>query len=161
MDNLARKDDILENNNVLSRDDSKSNILYINPHQKRIEEIRKTIDALLDIRLSLSISKLGGNTISISKLNEILNEQKEKEKDELVSKEIDELFKDIIPITKDPITKDDAISKVDKEIEKQTLSLEELENEMKSSYKESEGNDKGIARTLNNGHFKKENDNKE
>lgn len=156
MDNLARKDDILENNNLLSRDDSKSNILYINPHQKRIVEIRKTIDALLDIRLSLSISKLGGNTISISKLNEILNEQKEKEKDELVSKEIDELFKDIIPITKDA-----AISMVDKEIEKQTLSLEELEKEMKSSYKESEGNDKGIARTLNNGHFKKENDNKE
>lgn len=156
MDNLARKDDILENNNVLSRDDNKSNILYINPHQKRIEEIRKTIDALLDIRLSLSISKLDGNTISISKLNEILNEQKEKEKDELVSKEIDELFKDIIPITKDA-----AISMVDKEIEKQTLSLEELENEMKSNYKESDGNDKGIARTLNNGHFKKENDNKE
>ena len=156
MDNVARKDDILENNNVLSRDDSKSNILYINPHQKRKEEIRKTINALLDIRLSLSISKLDGNTISISKLNEILNEQKEKEKDELVSKEIDELFKDIIPITKDA-----AISMVDKEIEKQTLSLEELENEMKSNYKESDGNDKGIARTLNNGHFKKENDNKE
>ena len=43
MDNLARKDDILENNNVLSRDDSKSNILYINPHQKRIEEIKSEI----------------------------------------------------------------------------------------------------------------------
>ncbi|MBQ9012474.1 MAG: hypothetical protein IJ094_02745 [Bacilli bacterium] len=128
--------------NEVNKTDSKD-IIILNPHQKRIEEIRKTIDALLDIRLGLSTSKLISNKMSINELKEILEKQKEKEKDEIVSKEIDELFKDIIPINKNA-----AISMIDKEIDKQVLSLEELQKEMHDSYKESEGNQKGVSRVL-------------
>ena len=128
--------------NEVNKTDSKD-IIILNPHQKRIEEIRKTIDALLDIRLGLSTSKLISNKMSINELKEILEKQKEKEKDEIVSNEIDELFKDIIPINKNA-----AISMIDKEIDKQVLSLEELQKEMHDSYKESEGNQKGVSRVL-------------
>lgn len=146
MDNLAGKlDDMSLNNNS----SSKSNVIYLNPHQKRIQEIRKTIDALLDIRLKLSMSKLLSDKMNVEEFNRILDEQKDKEKDELVSKEIDELFKDIIPINKET-----AISMVDKEIEKHTLSLEELENEMKQNYKEDSG--MGNSKRLNNGHYRPE-----
>lgn len=136
-------------------------------HKKRIEEIEKIIDALLDIRLTLSVEKLSSPFIKRSKLQSILSSVKEKNKDDLVNKEIDKVFdeylskesKNVIPTAKD-IWNDNSnvfkpgvdavIDNAVKELNDQKSSLEDINNVNFTG----DGKEKGVAKTKRDGHFK-------
>ena len=148
-DELARK---FEEPNV------KPNDGYNIPHSKRIEKIRNTIDALLDIRLGLSVKKILSPTIKRNELREMVEKAKEKAKDLEVSNEIDKVFDEYLNVgekskdisnNNDSILKYEVESKIDKEINNKTLSLEE----MKENLVEGSNQEKGKSKVLSNGHY--------
>ena len=135
-------------------------------HKKRINEIEKIIDALLDIRLTLSVEKLSSPFIKRSKLQSIVSNVKEKSKDDIISEEIDKVFDEylnkeskIIPTGKDIWNNNSNVFKpgveavIDnavKDLNDQKLSLEDMENATFTG----DGNEKGVSLTKRDGHFK-------
>lgn len=63
--------------------------VHVNPHTERIAVIRSTIDALYDIRLSLSVKKILGPFIKRYEFEQMVEEVKEKVIDQKVKDEID------------------------------------------------------------------------
>lgn len=146
-DSLARK--IEEPNIKLYDGPNKPEFkVHINPHAKRVEEINDTIDALLDIRLSLSVKKIISPIIKKSELLEIVNNVKDKTIDERVNEEIDKLFEEYLSRENENSV---AVAKVEAKINN-GLSLEELENLSGDNY-EDKGNEKGVSLVKRDGHF--------
>lgn len=144
--------------------DSKPNL--VNPSRTRLSEIRNTIDALLDIRLSLSVKKILSPIIKKSELIEIINNVKEKTSDEKVNEEIDKLFdeylpnkaiKPIVPDAKDiwnknaPVTIAGVESKIDSQLTKDSLSLVDMEK-IVNNY-EDKGTEKGASLVKKDVHY--------
>ena len=135
-------------------------------HKKRINEIEKIIDALLDIKSTLSKEMSLSPFIRKSKLQSIVLNVKEKSKDDIISKEIDNVFDEylnneskIIPTGKDIWNNNSNVFKpgveavIDnavKDLNDQKLSLEDMENATFTG----DGNEKGVSLTKRDGHFK-------
>lgn len=145
--------------------------VYENPHKKRIEEIEKIIDSLLDIRLTLSVKKVMSTTIKKAELQNLVNEAKTKSADDIVKKEIDKLFEEYLSKDKtipfknsrkeiwennSEVFKPGVEAKIDstiKDLKDEKLSLEQMEN---MAYAE-EGTEKGISKVKRDEHFKNSN----
>lgn len=113
--------------------------------KKRNNTIEKTIDTLLDIRLTLTVKRLIDKTIDRLKFKEIVDNAK-KTLDEKVKYEIDNTFNEYFGKNKSENNKSD----------NDPISF----NEMKESYEQSfkDGENKGKTLTLNNGHFNNDSD---
>lgn len=145
--------------------------VYENPHKKRIDEIEKIIDSLLDIRLTLSVKKIISPTINKNELRKIVNDAKQKNEDEIIKQEIDKIFDEYLPNDKiipfkntskeiwdnnSVVFKPGVEAKIDGTIKKlndEKLSLEQMEN---VSYI-GEGAENGISKVKRDGHFKNSN----
>lgn len=90
---------ILEESNIRVYDGTKKPEfkVHVNPHRERINEIESTIDALMDIRLSLGVKKIISPTIKKAELLKIINNTKEKITNNEVKKEIDKVFEEYLP----------------------------------------------------------------
>lgn len=133
-DNLLRKEDT----NALNL------VVHENPHQKRILEIENTINTLFDIRLSLSVKKIVSPFIKKDELVKMIDDAT-KSVDDIVKKEIDNVFDEYLSPKKD----NNSVSLLNAE-DKVSLSLEEMIGE---AFKDA-GREKGSSKSLNNGHFK-------
>lgn len=133
-DNLLRKEDT----NALNL------VVHENPHQKRILEIENTINTLFDIRLSLSVKKIVSPFIKKDELKKIIDDAT-KDADAFVKAEIDKVFDEYLSPKKD----NNSVSLLNAE-DKVSLSLEEMIGE---AFKDA-GREKGSSKSLNNGHFK-------
>lgn len=147
--------------------------VYENPHKKRIDEIEKIIDSLLDIRLTLSVKKIISPTINKNELRKIVNDAKQKNEDEIIKQEIDKIFDEYLPNDKiipfktsakeiwnnnSDVFKpgveakiDNTIKDLNKELNNEKLSLEKMETYV------GEGSEKGVPKVKRDGHFKNSN----
>lgn len=143
--------------------------VYENPHKKRIDEIEKIIDSLLDIRLTLSVKKIISPTIKKNELQKIVSDAKQKNKDEIIKQEIDKIFDEylpndkitpFVPTTKEiwdnnsDVFKPGVEAKIDntiKDLNNEKLSLEKMETYV------GEGSEKGVSKVKKDGHFKSSN----
>lgn len=139
-DNLLRKEDT----NALNL------VEYKNPHQKRILEIENTIDTLFDIRLNLSVKKIVSPFIKRSELVKIIDDAT-KDADTFVKAEIDKVFDEYLSPKHDvSLNNFVSISNAEAKANDKSLSLEEMIND---AFKDA-GREKGSSKSLNNGHFK-------
>lgn len=136
-DNLLRKEDT----NALNL------VVHENPHQKRILEIENTINTLFDIRLSLSVKKIVSPFIKKDELVKIIDDAT-KDADTFVKAEIDKVFDEYLSPIKD--NKPISVSNAEAKANDKYLSLEEMIND---AFKDA-GREKGSSKSLNNGHFK-------
>lgn len=145
--------------------------VYENPHKKRIDEIEKIIDSLLDIRLTLSVKKIISPTIKKNELQKIVSDAKQKNEDEIIKQEIDKIFDEYLPNDKilpfktsakeiwdnnSDVFKPGVEAKLDNTISNlnsEKLTLEQMGN---ASYV-GEGAEKGISKVKRDGHFKSSN----
>lgn len=141
--------------------------LRVNSHTKRLTIIRNTIDALLDIRLSLGVKKIISPTIKKTELLEIINSTKEKVADVDVKAEIDKVFEEylpdrvlepIIPNAKEiwnnankNLSRLSVENKIDEALDK-AMSL----NDMEDAYND-QGEEKGMAFVKSDPHLKSSN----
>lgn len=139
-DNLLRKEDT----NALNL------VVHENPHQKRILEIENTIDTLFDIRLNLSVKKIVSPFIKRSELVKIIDDAT-KDADTFVKAEIDKVFDEYLSPKHDAsLNNFVSVSNVEAKANDKSLSLEEMIND---AFKDA-GREKGSSKSLNNGHFK-------
>lgn len=139
-DNLLRKEDT----NALNL------VVHENPHQKRILEIENTINTLFDIRLSLSVKKIVSPFIKRSELVKIIDDAT-KDADTFVKAEIDKVFDEYLSPKHDAsLNNFVSVSNVEAKANDKSLSLEEMLND---AFKDA-GREKGSSKSLNNGHFK-------
>lgn len=139
-DNLLRKEDT----NALNL------VVHENPHQKRILEIENTINTLFDIRLSLSVKKIVSPFIKRSELVKIIDDTT-KDADAFVKAEIDKVFDEYLSPKHDvSLNNFVSVSNVEAKANDKSLSLEEMIND---AFKDA-GREKGSSKSLNNGHFK-------
>lgn len=139
-DNLLRKEDT----NALNL------VVHENPHQKRILEIENTINTLFDIRLSLSVKKIVSPFIKRSELVKIIDDAT-KDADTFVKAEIDKVFDEYLSPKHDAsLNNFVSVSNVEAKANDKSLSLEEMIND---AFKDA-GREKGSSKSLNNGHFK-------
>lgn len=139
-DNLLRKEDT----NALNL------VVHENPHQKRILEIENTINTLFDIRLSLSVKKIVSLFIKRSELVKIIDDAT-KDADTFVKAEIDKVFDEYLSPKHDAsLNNFVSVSNVEAKANDKSLSLEEMIND---AFKDA-GREKGSSKSLNNGHFK-------
>lgn len=139
-DNLLRKEDT----NALNL------VVHENPHQKRILEIENTINALFDIRLSLSVKKIVSPFIKRSELVKMIDDAT-KDADTFVKAEIDKVFDEYLSPKHDAsLNNFVSVSNVEAKANDKSLSLEEMLND---AFKDA-GGEKGSSKSLNNGHFK-------
>ena len=139
-DNLLRKEDT----NALNL------VVHENPHQKRILEIENTINTLFDIRLNLSIKKIVSPFIKRSELVKIIDDAT-KDADTFVKAEIDKVFDEYLSPKHDAsLNNFVSVSNVEDKANDKSLSLEEMIND---AFKDA-GGEKGSSKSLNNGHFK-------
>jgi hypothetical protein len=164
-DSLAR---VMETESASNNFDKPDLKLHVNPHYKRIQEIKNTIDALLDIRLTLSVKKIVGSTISRNELSKIVENEKEKASDEIVKEEIDKVFDSYFNVKKDtssvmpttsevlnnnsPVLVPGVEAAIDKAIEDKSLSLSEMENIASNSKDEGNNQEKGSAYVKHDAH---------
>lgn len=141
--------------------------LYKTDHKKRIEQINRIIDALLDIRITLSLRKISSPVIKRSELLSIVNSEKQKANDDLVSMEIDKVFdeylnkesKNIIQTPKDIWNNNSNMleSNVDKSINNALKNLDDeklaLQNNQDDTFTEA-GLEKGPSKVKRDSHFK-------
>lgn len=147
----------MQDNLLRSKDANALNLVeYKNPHQKRILEIENTINTLFDIRLSLSVKKIVSPFIKRSELVKIIDDAT-KDADTFVKAEIDKVFDEYLsPNKKDiwnSVQLDNdivSISNAEAKANDKSLSLEEMIND---AFKDA-GREKGSSKSLNNGHFK-------
>lgn len=139
-DNLLRKEDT----NALNL------VVHENPHQKRILEIENTINTLFDIRLSLSVKKIVSPFIKRSELVKMIDDAT-KDADVFVKAEIDKVFDEYLSPKHDAsLNNFVSVSNVEAKANDKSLSLEEMIND---AFKDA-GREKGSSKSLNNGHFK-------
>ncbi len=139
-DNLLRKEDT----NALNL------VVHENPHQKRILEIENTIDTLFDIRLNLSVKKIVSPFIKRSELVKIIDDAT-KDANTFVKAEIDKVFDEYLSPKHDAsLNNFVSVSNVEAKANDKSLSLEEMIND---AFKDA-GREKGSSKSLNNGHFK-------
>lgn len=139
-DNLLRKEDT----NALNL------VVHENPHKKRILEIENTIDTLFDIRLNLSVKKIVSPFIKRSELVKIIDDAT-KDADTFVKAEIDKVFDEYLSPKHDAsLNNFVSVSNVEAKANDKSLSLEEMIND---AFKDA-GREKGSSKSLNNGHFK-------
>lgn len=139
-DNLLRKEDT----NALNL------VEHENPHQKRILEIENTINTLFDIRLNLSVKKIVSPFIKRSELVKIIDDAT-KDADTFVKAEIDKVFDEYLSPKHDvSLNNFVSISNAEAKANDKSLSLEEMIND---AFKDA-GREKGSSKSLNNGHFK-------
>ncbi len=139
-DNLLRKEDT----NALNL------VEHENPHKKRILEIENTIDTLFDIRLNLSVKKIVSPFIKRSELVKIIDDAT-KDADTFVKAEIDKVFDEYLSPKHDvSLNNFVSISNAEAKANDKSLSLEEMIND---AFKDA-GREKGSSKSLNNGHFK-------
>ena len=147
----------MQDNLLRSKDANALNLVeYKNPRQKRILEIENTINTLFDIRLSLSVKKIVSPFIKRSELVKIIDDAT-KDADTFVKTEIDKVFDEYLsPNKKDiwnSVQLDNdivSISNAEAKANDKSLSLEEMIND---AFKDA-GREKGSSKSLNNGHFK-------
>ncbi len=139
-DNLLRKEDT----NALNL------VVHENPHQKRILGIENTINTLFDIRLSLSVKRIVSPFIKRSELVKIIDDAT-KDADTFVKAEIDKVFDEYLSPKHDAsLNNFVSVSNVEAKANDKSLSLEEMIND---AFKDA-GREKGSSKSLNNGHFK-------
>lgn len=138
-DNLLRKEDT----NALNL------VVHENPHQKRILEIENTINTLFDIRLSLSVKKIVSPFIKKSELVKMIDDAT-KDADTFVKAEIDKVFDEYLAPNVQRDNDIVSVSNAETKANDKSLSLEEMIND---AFKDA-GREKGSSKTLNNGHFK-------
>lgn len=156
-DNLLRKEDTNASNLVV----------HENPHKKRILEVENTINTLFDIRLSLSVKKIVSTFIKRSELVKIIDDAT-KDADTFVKAEIDKVFDEYLSPKKDTLLKNPmpnakdiwnnvqrdndivSVSNAEAKANDKSLSLEEMLND---AFKDA-GREKGSSKSLNNGHIK-------
>lgn len=147
----------MQDNLLRSKDANALNLVeYKNPRQKRILEIENTINTLFDIRLNLSVKKIVSPFIKRSELVKIIDDAT-KDADTFVKAEIDKVFDEYLsPNKKDiwnSVQLDNdivSISNAEAKANDKSLSLEEMIND---AFKDA-GREKGSSKSLNNGHFK-------
>lgn len=147
----------MQDNLLRSKDANALNLVeYKNPRQKRILEIENTINTLFDIRLSLSVKKIVSPFIKRSELVKIIDDAT-KDADTFVKAEIDKVFDEYLSPNKKDIWNNVqldndivSISNAEAKANDKSLSLEEMIND---AFKDA-GREKGSSKSLNNGHFK-------
>lgn len=158
----------MQDNLLRSKDANALNLVeYENPHQKRILEIENNINTLFDIRLSLSVKKIVSPFIKRSELEKIIDDAT-KDADTFVKAEIDKVFDEYLSPKKETLFKNPipnkkdiwnnaqrdndiiSISNAEAKANDKSLSLEEMIND---AFKDA-GREKGSSKSLNNGHFK-------
>ena len=102
----------------------------------------KLIDALLDIRLTLTNKKLVSDYIKKSEFKKILSDEKHIVQDNYVSLAIDDLFKEYFEI-KPSMTNDN-----------ESLSINQMENIIDNEIYQDSGNGKGRSLIKTDGHYK-------
>lgn len=102
----------------------------------------KLIDALLDIRLSLSMKKLVNDYIKKSELKKILYEEKKTVEDSEVSNAIDDLFKEYFPVKTSVVNNN------------QSLSINQMEDMIDKEVYQDSGNGKGRSLIKTDGYHK-------
>ena len=165
---ITKGDDLVQDNLLRSKDINALNlVVHENPHQKRILEIENTINALFDIRLSLSVKKIVSPFIKRSELVKMIDDAT-KDADTFVKAEIDKVFDEYLSPKKDTLLKNPmpnakdiwnnvqrdndivSVSNAEAKANDKSLSLEEMIND---AFKDA-GGEKGSSKSLNNGHFK-------
>lgn len=158
----------MQDNLLRSKNANALNLVeHENPRQKRILEIENTINTLFDIRLSLSVKKIVSPFIKRSELVKIIDDVT-KDADTFVKTEIDKVFDEYLSPKKDTLLKNPmpnkkdiwdnvqhdndiiSISNAEAKANDKSLSLEEMIND---AFKDA-GREKGSSKSLNNGHFK-------
>lgn len=141
----------MQDNLLKSKDANALNLVeHENPHQKRIIEIENTINTLFDIRLSLSVKKIVSPFIKRSELVKIIDDTT-KDADAFVKAEIDKVFDEYLSPKHDvSLNNFVSVSNVEAKANDKSLSLEEMIND---AFKDV-GREKGSSKSLNNGHFK-------
>lgn len=102
----------------------------------------KLIDALLDIRLTLSMKKLVSDYIKKSELKKILDEEKKSVEDLEVSTAIDDLFKEYFEV------------KVNDVYNNQSLSINQMEDIIDKNIYQDSGKEAGKALVKTDGYHK-------
>lgn len=141
----------MQDNLLRSKDANALNLVeYKNPRQKRILEIENTINTLFDIRLSLSVKKIVSPFIKKDELVKIIDDAT-KDADTFVKAEIDKVFDEYLSPKHDvSLNNFVSISNAEAKANDKSLSLEEMIND---AFKDA-GREKGSSKSLNNGHFK-------
>lgn len=141
----------MQDNLLKSKDANALNlVVHENPHQKRIIEIENTINTLFDIRLSLSVKKIVSPFIKKGELVKIIDDAT-KDADAFVKAEIDKVFDEYLSPKHDAsLNNFVSVSNVEAKANDKSLSLEEMIND---AFKDA-GGEKGSSKSLNNGHFK-------
>lgn len=141
----------MQDNLLRSKDANALNLVeHENPRQKRILEIENTINTLFDIRLSLSVKKIVSPFIKRSELVKIIDDAT-KDADTFVKAEIDKVFDEYLSPKHDvSLNNFVSISNAEAKANDKSLSLEEMIND---AFKDA-GREKGSSKSLNNGHFK-------
>ena len=148
---IAKGDDLVQDNLLRKEDTNALNlVVHENSHQKRILEIENTINTLFDIRLSLSVKKIVSPFIKRSELVKIIDDTT-KDADTFVKAEIDKVFDEYLSPKHDAsLNNFVSVSNVEAKANDKSLSLEEMIND---AFKDA-GREKGSSKSLNNGHFK-------
>lgn len=148
---IVKGDDLMQDNLLRKEDTNALNlVVHENPHQKRILEIENTINTLFDIRLSLSVKKIVSPFIKRSELVKIIDDAT-KDADTFVKAEIDKVFDEYLSPKHDAsLNNFVSVSNVEAKANDKSLSLEEMIND---AFKDA-GREKGSSKSLNNGHFK-------
>lgn len=104
----------------------------------------KLIDALLDIRLTLSVKKISNKFILKSELKTILDNAKQEAQDLKVSNAIDEVFGEYFKNNSKPVNKEDGA----------LLSIDQMQDliDKETGYKDT-GDQKGTAFVKTDGHY--------
>lgn len=141
----------MQDNLLRSKDANALNLVeHENPRQKRILEIENTINTLFDIRLNLSVKKIVSPFIKRSELVKIIDDAT-KDADTFVKAEIDKVFDEYLSPKHDvSLNNFVSISNAEAKANDKSLSLEEMIND---AFKDA-GREKGSSKSLNNGHFK-------
>lgn len=112
------------------------------PKKEKFSFRNRIIDALLDIRLTLSVKKLTSDVIMKSELKVIIDEAKQKAQNLEVGSEIDKVFAEYFePGSKNP----------DK---KESLSVEQMQSVIDDNVYEDLGGEKGRAFVKNDGYHR-------
>lgn len=123
------------------------------PLDNKVLDKEKLIDALLDIRLTLSVKKITSNVIARKELKKILDDKKQSLDDELVKASIDDVFNEYFVLKED-----------DNKQNNDSLSIAQIEESLSKdiNYEQSDSA-KGTSYVKKDGHFNsklQESDNK-
>ncbi len=110
----------------------------VSPHEERIKEIRKIIDALLDIKFALGGKRILSLLIKRSELQVIINDVKERSKDPVIDKELDKLFGEYFSSKDSDVLKTKVDQTIGDEISK--LNTELLDNGSQNAPNQQKGN---------------------